>query len=127
MSEQLKLNGSGLTRLFKATHCSYKGFCAAFKHESAFRQELSACALLFPLSFWLAASSRHWVALVSCLLFLLFAEVVNSALEALADQITLEHQELIGRAKDLGSLAVLLSLLILLIVWAEAIFTRFTS
>jgi diacylglycerol kinase (ATP) len=76
---------------------------------------------LFPLSFIFAKSSGHWLALVCCLIFLLFAEVVNSAIEALADQITTDIHELIGRAKDLGSLAVLLALTILALVWGEAI------
>lgn len=120
-TDQSKPNGSGLGRIFKATRCSYQGFCAAFKHESAFRQELLLCGILFPLSFISAKSSGHWLALVCSLIFLLFAEVVNSAIEALADQISTDIHELIGRAKDLGSLAVLLALTILALVWGEAI------
>lgn len=120
-TNQLKPNGSGIGRLFKATRCSYQGFCAAFKYESAFRQELLLCGVLFPFSFIFAKSSGHWLALVCSLIFLLFAEVVNSAIEALADQISTDIHELIGRAKDLGSLAVFLALTTITLVWGEAV------
>jgi len=120
-TEQLKPNGVGVGRILKATKCSYQGFCAAYKHESAFRQELLLCAILLPFSFVLATSSGHWVVLVCSLLFLLFAEVVNSAIEALADQISTDIHELIGRAKDLGSLAVLIALTVIIVTWGEAI------
>jgi diacylglycerol kinase (ATP) len=120
-TEQLKPNGDGIGRIVKATRCSYQGFCAAYKHESAFRQELLLCAILLPFSFILASSSGHWVALVCSLLFLLFAEVVNSAIEALADQISTDIHKLIGRAKDLGSLAVFIALIVIVITWGEAL------
>jgi len=120
-----KVNGSGLSRLFKASYCSYKGFKAAFKYESAFRQELLLCLVLFPLSFYLAQSNLHLLLLIASLLFLLFAEIINSALEALADKITLEHDELIGRAKDLGSAGVFISLILLGLIWGEALYTKF--
>jgi diacylglycerol kinase (ATP) len=120
-----KVNGTGLTRIFKATYCSFKGFKAAFKYESAFRQELFLTLFLLPLSFYLAQSSLHHIMLIATLLFLLFAEIINSALEALADKITLEHDELIGRAKDLGSAGVFIALILLWLVWGEALFTKF--
>ncbi len=119
-----KINGTGISRLFKATYCSFKGFKAAFKHESAFRQELFLCLLLFPTAFYFAQSRLHLVLLIGTLLFLLFAEIINSALEALADKITLENDELIGRAKDLGSSGVFIALTFLGLVWGEAILTK---
>lgn len=120
-----KQNGSGAQRVFKATLCSFKGFKAAWLHESAFRQELVLSAVLLPLSFYLAQSRQHWLLLFGALLFVLFAEIINSALEALADSVTLEHSVLIGRAKDLGSSGVFIALTFLLAVWGEAILSLF--
>jgi len=124
-SQQFKPNGTGIMRIFKATHCSAKGFKTAYIHESAFRQELLLCLLLFPFSFILATSLNHWVGLVASLLFLLFAEIVNSAIEALADRISTEHHELIGRAKDLGSSAVFIGITLLCLVWFTAVYSYF--
>jgi len=120
-----KVNGTGLSRLFKATYCSYKGFKTAFKFESAFRQELLLTLFLLPISFYLAQSNLHQIMLIGSLLFLLFAEILNSALEALADKITLEHDELIGRAKDLGSAGVFIALTFLCLLWGEAFYSKF--
>lgn len=121
-----KQNGSGIKRIFKATRCSYLGFKAAWTYESAFRQELVMAIVLTPMTFLLADSTNHWLLLFGSIMFVLFAEIVNSALEALADSITLEHNTLIGRAKDLGSSAVFIALSFLLIVWGEAIFRYFS-
>ena len=121
-----KPNGRGLRRLIKATMCSCKGFQAAWHYESAFRQELLLVMILLPLSFLLCDSRNHWLLLFASLLLVLFAELVNSALEALADAITLAHHPLIGRAKDIGSALVFVALLLLLVVWGEAIW-RFIS
>lgn len=105
-----KPNGAGIGRIFKATHCSFKGLSAAWQYESAFRQELTLAIILLPFAFILASSNHHLLMLISCLTLILFAEIINSALEALADAITLEHHTLIGRAKDMGSAAVFYSL-----------------
>jgi diacylglycerol kinase (ATP) len=67
----------------------------------------------------------HWLLLFGCLLFVLFAEIINSAVEALADSITLEHQVLIGRAKDLGSSGVFIALFFLVLVWGAALLNLF--
>lgn len=121
-----KQNGIGIKRISKATICSYQGFKAAWKYESAFRQELIMSIALVPFSFVLAQSTHHWLLLCGSILFVLFAEITNSALEALADSITLEHHPLIGRAKDMGSSGVFIALSLLLIVWGEAAFVYFT-
>ena len=122
-----KPNGTGLTRIIKAAHCSIKGFKAAFTHESAFRQELFLAMILLPASFYLAQSNLHQLLLIATLFFVLFAEIINSALEALADKITTEHDELIGRAKDLGSAAVFVAISLLVLIWAEALYTKLIS
>tara|TARA_R110002012_G_scaffold179632_1_gene345357 strand:+ start:26 stop:409 length:384 start_codon:yes stop_codon:yes gene_type:complete len=116
-----KLNGTGLRRIVKAAECSFKGLKAAWLYESAFRQELLLCAFLVPGSFLLKQSSLHWLALTISLLFLLFAEIVNSALEALADSISLEHHPLIGRAKDMGSAGVFIAMTVVGLIWGEAL------
>ncbi|TRX56355.1 diacylglycerol kinase [Thalassomonas sp. M1454] len=120
-----KPNGAGLARLFKATRCSMQGFAAAWQHEAAFRQELLLTSILFPFSFFLASSINHWLILFFSLLFLLFAEIVNSALEALADKVCLDHDVLIGRAKDLGSSLVFIALVFMKVVWLLAILQYF--
>lgn len=117
-----KPNGSGLLRILKATHCSIKGFKAAWSFEAAFRQEALLALILLPFTFVLAQSSMHWLALMFTLLFLLFAELVNSALEALADKVCLEHDPLIGRAKDIGSAIVFIAIWFLILVWCVAIY-----
>ncbi|WP_340678361.1 diacylglycerol kinase [Paraglaciecola sp.] len=115
-----KPNGSGIERVFKATKCSYYGFKAAWLYESAFRQELALVIILLPLSFVLCESRNHWLLLFSSLMLVLFAELVNSAIEALADAISLEYHALIGRAKDIGSAVVFVALTVLIVVWGEA-------
>ncbi len=122
-----KPNGSGLRRIFRAYTCSMQGFKAAYLHESAFRQELLLCACLFPLSIFIASNMGEWLMLVCSLLFLLFAEIVNSALEALADRISLERHELLGRAKDLGSAGVFIAFVALVLVWCGTAYTTFSD
>ncbi|NQY65625.1 MAG: diacylglycerol kinase [Alteromonadaceae bacterium] len=125
MAEVNKPNGSGIGRIFKASYCSYLGFRAAFKEESAFRQELMLVLLMLPGSFYLADSVTHWSILVSALLLVLIVELLNSAIEALTDRVGTEYHVLSGRAKDMGSAAVTLSLLIVGCVWGAALFNKF--
>ncbi|MBB1344147.1 MULTISPECIES: diacylglycerol kinase [Pseudoalteromonas] len=115
-----KPNGIGIGRILKATKCSIKGFKAAFKEESAFRNELALGLVLLPLSFWLAQSLQHWVILIISFLLLLIVELLNSAIEALTDRVGVEYHVLSGRAKDIASAAVTLALIVLFIVWAVA-------
>jgi diacylglycerol kinase (ATP) len=122
---QTKPNGSGFTRILKATRCSMLGFKAAYKHESAFRQELWLCCLLLPVSLFIASSGIQLGLLIGSLLLILLAEVINSAIEAIVDRIGLELHELSGRAKDLGSTAVFLALCIFVVIWAGVIFDNY--
>ena len=124
MKDVFKPNGLGLKRVFKATYCSYLGFKAAFKEEAAFRQELVLSVVLLPISFWLATSVLHWALLVSTLLIILIVELLNSAIEALTDRVSTERHVLSGRAKDMGSAAVTLSLMILMIVWGASLYIK---
>jgi len=124
MKDVFKPNGLGIKRVFKATYCSYLGFKAAFKEEAAFRQELLLSIILLPISFWLASSVLHWALLVSTLLIILIVELLNSAIEALTDRVSTDHHVLSGRAKDMGSAAVTLSLMIVLIVWGASLYIK---
>ena len=122
-----KPNGTGLGRAIKAFRCSMLGFSAAFRHESAFRQELLLTAILLPISFFIATSGVQLALLISALIIVLLAEIINSAIEAVVDRIGLEHHELSGRAKDLGSSAVFLALSLCFVVWAGVIYDVFIS
>lgn len=119
-----KPNGSGITRIFKATDCSRKGLIAAWKNEAAFRQEALLAIVMFPGSFWLAQSLGHWALLVSVLFLVMIVELLNSAIEALTDRVSLERHELSGRAKDMGSAAVTFSLTIVVLVWGAALYDK---
>ncbi len=120
-----KPNGSGLGRIIKATDCSRKGFVAVWTHEAAFRQETVLAIIMLPLSFWLAQSTTHWAMLVAALLLVLIVELLNSAIETLTDRVSLERHELSGRAKDIASAAVTLSLTVVVVVWGAAIYEKF--
>lgn len=109
---------TGLRRLLNAMGYSWAGLCAAYKHESAFRQELWLGLVLVPLGFYLGETAIERVLMVGALLLVLIVELLNSAIEASVDRISLEHHLLIKRAKDMGSAAVLLALLNVVLVWA---------
>lgn len=120
-----KPNGGGIARIFKATECSRKGLVAAWRFEAAFRQEAMLAILMFPFSFYLASSAEQWALLVGTLLLVMIVELLNSAIEALTDRVSLERHELSGRAKDMGSAAVTFSLLIVGLVWGVAVYNKF--
>ena len=128
MSEQQEVthkpNGGGLGRIIKAAKCSWLGFSAAFKYESAFRQELLMVVVLFPASFYLATSVSHWALLVAMLLLVLMVELLNSAIEAITDRVGTEYHVLSGRAKDTASAAVFLALTMMLLVWGAALIEK---
>lgn len=117
----------GLRRIGRAFDHSVRGLRAAWTHEAAFRQELLAGGLLVLLVPWVAATAWQAVALVGAVVLVLIVELLNSAIESLADAVSLEHHPLLGRAKDLGSAAVFLSLLLAGAVWLVAIVDRFLS
>lgn len=113
----MKPGKTGLARLLAASRNSWHGLRAAFRNEAAFRQELLLVVLLGAASFWLAGTAVEWLLLVVPLFILLIVELLNSAIESTVDRIGEELHELSGRAKDLGSAAVLLSLLLIAATW----------
>lgn len=113
---------TGLTRLWNALGYSMQGFRAAYQHEDAFRMELVAAALAIPVALWLPVGNIGKALMVSSILLVLLVELVNSAIEATVDRISLEDHDLAKRAKDIGSAAVLVSLINAAAVWALVLF-----
>ncbi len=108
---------TGLRRVWNALHYSFAGLNAAYRHEDAFRQEVALSLLLIPLALFLPVAGVGKALMVSSVLLVLIVELVNSAIEATVDRISLENHNLAKRAKDIGSAAVLLGLLNVVIVW----------
>jgi diacylglycerol kinase (ATP) len=108
---------TGIKRIINAIGFSFLGLRAAFRNEAAFRQELAFCVPLIPLAFWLGQSATERALLIGSLLLVLIIELINSAIEAIVDRIGPEQHELSGRAKDIGSAAVLISLVNSAIIW----------
>jgi len=127
MSDSPFKSKGGLGRLTGALRYSLQGLAAAVRHEAAFRQELLLAVALTPVAFWLGRSPLEIAALLATVVFVLILELINSALEAVADAVTLERHPLIGRAKDLGSAAVLLALIFAGAVWLTFLYSRLSS
>jgi diacylglycerol kinase (ATP) len=113
-----KSSGRGLTRLLNAFRWSLAGFASALRHEEAFRQELTLCALLAPVGLWVGDGGGERALLVGSLLAVLVVELLNTAVESAVDRIGADHHLLSKRAKDLGSAAVFLSLVNVAVTWA---------
>lgn len=115
---------TGLRRLINATRYSADGLRAAFRHEDAFRQEVVASLLLVPLALWLGHSGVERALMAGSLLVVLVVELLNSAIEATVDRISLENHQLAKRAKDIGSAAVMVALANVLLVWGLILYDR---
>lgn len=108
---------TGAARLLCAARYSWQGMRSAYQHEAAFRQETWLAAVLIPLACLVGDSAGEIAALIATVMLVLIVELLNSAIEAVVDRIGDEFHELAGRAKDMGSAAVLLSLILLFVVW----------
>ncbi|MDX9952398.1 MAG: diacylglycerol kinase [Methylophilaceae bacterium] len=115
---------TGLRRLINAFGYSMAGFRAAYKNEDAFRQEVWMAAILLPLAVYLGNTALQTALMIACVLLVMIVELLNSSIEATVDRISLENHQLAKRAKDIGSAAVLLSLVNLVVVWGLLIFGR---
>ena len=116
-----------MRRIFRATLNTINGLRAAAANEAAFRQELIALALAVPLAFVIATDAWTWLALIGVVLAVLVVELLNTAIENVADRVTRERDPMIGRAKDMGSAAVGLTLLIAGLVWLLATWERLSD
>jgi len=109
---------TGLQRVWNAFHYSRAGLYAAFTCEDAFRQEAMLAALLIPISFFLPVAGIGRALMIASVLLVLIVELLNSAIEAVVDRVSLDRHHLSKRAKDIGSAAVLLALINVVSVWA---------
>lgn len=116
---------TGIDRVIRATGYSAAGLRAAYRGESAFRQEFWLAVLLLPLAFWLGQTWIEVALLAGSVMLVLIVELLNSAIEATVDRVSLELHDLSKRAKDFGSAAVLLSLLLVGGIWSAALWKRF--
>lgn len=114
-------SSGGLRRVLRAAGYSLAGLRAALMHEAAFRQELAVGLPLMVLAPFIAPGRWAALAMIASILLVLIVELLNSGLESLADAISSDHHPLLGRAKDMGSAAVMLSLLLAAVTWAVAL------
>ncbi len=113
---------TGLKRVWNALLYSIDGLRAAFRHEDAFRQEVFLAALLIPAALFMPVAGTGKALMVASVLLVLIVELLNSAIEAAVDRISLEHHALAKRAKDIGSAAVMLALVNVPVVWGLILF-----
>ncbi len=112
-------------RIVNATRYSLCGLAATWRHEEAFRLEILASMVMIPASFWIGRNAVEISLLTGTCFIVLITELLNSAIETIVDRIGTEHHELSGRAKDIGSAAVLVSLVMTVLTWGLIIYERF--
>lgn len=122
-SSHMKSRGLGYQRVYRATLYSLQGFASSLKYEAAFRQEVILACVLIPLALWLPVPPVAKLWMVGSMLLVLIVELINSALEAVVDYISLSVHPLAKRAKDMASAAVFLSMIHLLFVWGYLIYS----
>jgi diacylglycerol kinase (ATP) len=115
----------GPKQIYKALIWSYKGMRAGWTFEASFRLEVYLCIFLFPLGLWLGRGGVEKALLCGSLLLVLSAELLNSAIEAVVDKVSPEFNELAGRAKDMGSAAVFLLMMNVLLCWMLVLWQRY--
>jgi diacylglycerol kinase (ATP) len=113
---------TGLRRVWNALFYSIEGFKAAYRHEDAFRQECLLAIILIPLACFMPAGGVGKALMIASILLVLIVELLNSAVEAAVDRISLENHQLAKRAKDIGSAAVFVSLANVAVVWGLVLF-----
>ena len=112
---------TGIRRIRLAGVYAFNGIRAAFRHEAAFRQEILLAAVFLPVVFLLDVSRVERVILISVTVLVLIVELLNSAVEAVVDRVSAEHHLLSGRAKDMGSGAVMMALILWMYVWGDIV------
>ncbi|MGH8686412.1 MAG: diacylglycerol kinase [Burkholderiales bacterium] len=115
---------TGMQRVINATRYSLEGLAAAARHEDAFRQELILAVVLVPLGVWLGVDGVERALLAGSVLMVLVVELLNSAVEATVDRVSLEDHRLAKRAKDIGSAAVMMALATVALVWLLVLLPR---
>lgn len=122
----MKKSKTGLVRWLDATGHSFRGIRACWEHEAAFRQDVLLSFVLFIVSFFLARSAEQWLLLVFPLFLILIVELLNSAVENVVDRIGPDLHTLSGRAKDMGSAAVLFCLILIATSWIAIAWENFS-
>jgi diacylglycerol kinase (ATP) len=120
-----KPGNTGVRRIVNATFYSFAGLRTAWRNEAAFRQECALAIVLIPLGAWLGRTAVERSLLIGSCLIVLIVELLNTAVEFVVDRVGTDHHELSGRAKDLGSAAVFVSLALTLVVWSLIAWERF--
>ena len=120
-----KPGNTGFRRIINATFLSMAGFRAAWRDEAAFRQELLLCVVLVPAAFWLGRTAVERSLLIGSCLIVLIVELLNTGIENVVDRFGEERHRLSGQAKDMGSAAVFVSLVLTLVVWSLIAWERF--
>ncbi|MHC6800687.1 diacylglycerol kinase [Vibrio antiquarius] len=123
--ESGKPGNTGLKRIFKATGYSIQGLKAAFKHEAAIRQELALLSIAVILAWLVDVGMVERILMIGVVVLVLIVELVNSAIEAVVDRIGIERHELSGRAKDIGSAAVMVALVFAGFTWLYILASRY--
>ena len=113
---------NGLERIAKAAGYSIAGLKLAYKHEAAIRQETWLMIIFLPLAFYVGNTNIERILLVGATLLVFIVELLNSAVEAAVDHTSIDHHALAGRAKDIGSAAVMVAIFLFLLVWGLVIF-----
>ena len=120
-----KPGNTGLRRIVNATFYSFAGLRTAWSNEAAFRQECLLCVILIPAGVWLGQNAIERSVLIGSCLLVLIVELLNTAVEFVVDRVGTDHHRLSGHAKDLGSAAVFVSLVLTLVVWGLIAWDRF--
>ena len=120
-----KPGNTGLRRIINATIFSMAGFRVAWRDEAAFRQELLLCVVLIPTAFWLGRTAVERSLLIGSCLIVLIVELLNTGIENVVDRFGEERHRLSGQAKDMGSAAVFVSLMLTLVIWSLIAWERF--
>lgn len=120
-----KPGNTGLRRIVNAAFFSFAGLRTAWRDEAAFRQELLLCAVLVPAAVWLGRTAVERVLLIGSCFMVLIVELLNTGLENVVDRVGSEPHRLSGQAKDLGSAAVFVSLVLVLVTWGLIAWARF--
>ena len=113
---------NGLERIAKAAGYSIAGLKLAYKHEAAIRQETWLMVIFLPLAFYVGNNNIERILLVGVTVLVFIVELLNSAVEAAVDHTSIDHHALAGRAKDIGSAAVMVSIMLFLLVWGLVLF-----
>lgn len=115
---------TGLTRIIKAAGYSWKGLKAAWINEAAFRQEGVSTVIAIAIACWLDVDPITRILLIGSVVLVMIVEILNSAIEALVDRVGTDYHELSGRAKDMGSAAVLISIILAVITWVTLLWSH---